>query len=118
MKLQIATIHHVHDKRATLDQRMYQVLLFRFARTTRWGSRNDKTTKVQIATINHVNKDLFYVGLLGRHNNLFWIADNKYAWCDEMRKPKIATINHRNERTSDAGPADVQSFAVSNKHKS
>jgi hypothetical protein len=79
MKLQIATIHHVHDERVTPDWRTYQVLLFRGARTTRWGSRNDKTTKLQIATLNHVNEDVFYVGLPGRQNNTFGVADNKYA---------------------------------------
>jgi hypothetical protein len=55
----------------------------RGAKTTRWGSRNNKFTRY-----------------------------------DETRKLQIATINHRNERASDAGPADVPSFAASNRHKS
>jgi hypothetical protein len=44
--------------------------------------------------------------------------NNKCARCDETRKLQIATISHRNEQASDTGPADVPSFAVSNKHKS
>jgi hypothetical protein len=74
MKLQIATINHVTNERVTPDQRTCQVLLFRDARTTRWGSRNDETTKLQIATIDHVNDDVFFMGLPGRQNNTFWVV--------------------------------------------
>jgi hypothetical protein len=122
----------VVDGRTSLQQRCQIKILTMANRRTERLLGSARTVLRTLSTYNDNTRNTAFPLLLstmwccgcslsvcrGAKTTRLGLRNNKCAQCDETRKLQIATINHQNERASDAGPADVPSFAVSNKHKS